>query len=117
MNILSNLALIDILDHPTFNKLIFAFVAHIVIKRIYFWKSLIISSFFIDYDLRVPFDSMQGLDIGGQVGHAGYGPLDTDMDLDSPHNLNFNSLEPMLPFSPQNAEATQQMAAWYDTDL
>lgn len=73
--------------------------------------------YFPGYDLQVPIDSMQGLDIGGQVGHTGYGPLDTDMDLDSPPDLNFDTLEPMLPSPPQNDDATQQMAAWYDTDL
>ncbi|GIY18985.1 catenin beta [Caerostris extrusa] len=66
------------------------------------------------FDLQVPIDSMQGLDLGGQVG---YGPLDTDMDLDSPPDLNFDTLEPMLPSPPQNGDASQQMAAWYDTDL
>ncbi|CAL1291295.1 unnamed protein product [Larinioides sclopetarius] len=66
------------------------------------------------YDLQVPIDSMQGLDLGGQVG---YGPLDADMDLDSPPDLNFDTLEPMLPSPPPNGDTTQQMAAWYDTDL
>jgi len=67
------------------------------------------------FDLQVPIDSMQGLDLGGQV-HGGYGTLGTDMDLDSPPDLNFDTLEPMLPSPPQDADAAQ-MAAWYDTDL
>lgn len=70
----------------------------------------------IGFDLQVPIDSMQGLDLGGQVGHGGYGTLGTDMDLDSPPDINFDTLEPMLPSPPQDADATQ-MAAWYDTDV
>lgn len=59
---------------------------------------------------------MQGLDLGGQ-GHSNYMTLNADMDLDSPPDLNFDTLEPMLPSPPPNGDATQQMAAWYDTDL
>lgn len=71
------------------------------------------------YDLQVPIDSMQGLDLGGHPGGgtAAYSPLDSAMDLDGPPDLNFDTLEPILPPPPQQDGDTNQMAAWYDTDL
>ncbi|CAN8024121.1 unnamed protein product [Ixodes persulcatus] len=68
------------------------------------------------YDSQVPIDSMQGLDLGPSQGGHSYTPMDTDMDLDAPGDLNFDPLDPSLP-SPAQQDSSGQLAAWYDTDL
>uniref|UniRef100_A0A1W7RB03 Armadillo segment polarity protein n=1 Tax=Hadrurus spadix TaxID=141984 RepID=A0A1W7RB03_9SCOR len=69
-----------------------------------------------DYDMQVPIESMEELDLGSPIGVGnGYGPLDTAMDIDNHPDLNVNTLEAIIP---QNSIAKDdQMAAWYDTDL
>ncbi|XP_076351085.1 armadillo segment polarity protein-like isoform X4 [Tachypleus tridentatus] len=70
------------------------------------------------FDTQVPIDSMQGLDLGGpQGGGTGYAPMGTEMDLGSPGDLNFDTLEPTLPHPSSQQDASGQLTAWYDTDL
>ncbi|XP_022248931.1 catenin beta-like [Limulus polyphemus] len=70
------------------------------------------------FDSQVPIDSMQGLDLGGpHGGGTGYAPMDTDMDLGSPGDLNFDTLESTLPHPPSQQDGSAQLTAWYDTDL